>query len=59
MWRRQVSFTQLLSWGFGLLVLIGLGLVLSLGMSSTRQNTQILLSELSHSLMNSVVKSIS
>ncbi|MEH6473308.1 MAG: adenylate/guanylate cyclase domain-containing protein [Halopseudomonas sp.] len=54
----QISFTRLLSWGFGLLMLVGLGVVLYLGVSSARHNTQVLLSSLSSSQMDSLVSRI-
>ncbi|WP_421870110.1 adenylate/guanylate cyclase domain-containing protein [Motiliproteus sp.] len=53
-----ITFTRLLSGGFGLLVLLGLGVLLFLGLSGTRSNTQALLSELSDELMATVVDQI-
>ncbi|RDE19540.1 adenylate/guanylate cyclase domain-containing protein [Motiliproteus coralliicola] len=53
-----ITFTRLLSGGFGLLVLVGLGVLLFLGFSGTRGNTQTLLSELSDGLIETVVDQI-
>ena len=55
---RRVTFTRLLSWGFGLLVVVGLGLALYLGVSGARTNTRALLSELSRSLMDTVAAQV-
>ncbi|MCX4025689.1 hypothetical protein H0A36_19930 [Endozoicomonas sp. SM1973] len=43
---RKPSISSILSIGFGLILLIAVGLVLYLGISSTRKNTMILLEEL-------------
>ncbi len=58
MLRPRVSFTHLLSWCFGLLMLIGLGLVLYLGFNSARINARALLADRSHLLMDMVVTQI-
>ena len=55
---RQISFTRLLTYGFGIIVMLGLSAVLYLGVEGAERNTQQLLSEMVESTMATVSSEI-